>query len=141
LDLSETEFNQTLKRLENHDLLERWPEDKLRFQVKGPFLVRREGEMMKKIFPKLRDHLYQHFRQKFPPLTMMNDPGAISLMRSFEFYLSEKSLQRYVRECQELIAKFAQIGIAEAEQKESITAVSCLFGIDKYEGWVNSIRK
>lgn len=139
LDLGKNKIYQIMKRLEENQIGQLWPSSKFKMKLKGPFALRPNGQMQVVLWPKLRGHLYKHFKKKFPALTSRFDPEAKSMSRNFEFYLTEESQQKFVQELMRTIGKYAQIAEAELESKKKIKPISAIIAVDQYDGWKGCI--
>lgn len=138
LNISASEFQRATSRLEKNGLLERWPQGKVKMKAKGPFTLRRDGQMFKTLFGELRNHMFMHFKKKFPPLTPLRDPAASTMFRAFEFFLTDESRKDYVQELMRMIAKYLQIAESELNQNLNVSPVCSVIGVDQYEGWLNT---
>lgn len=124
-----------LSRLEKIGVLELWPQDVVRFKLKGPFRLRENGQISKILFAKVRDRLFAHFQKNFPPVTKIRDPNEISQFRAFEFYATEKTARQFSEDLRRLTAKYYQLGISESQRKEKVVPISAVIGVDQFDIW------
>jgi transcriptional regulator with XRE-family HTH domain len=130
-----------LRALEEQELLEFWPGDKIKIKLKGPFQLLKDGPIAKIHFAKLRDYLFEHFKKNFPPLSEIESPNSLRTFRPFEFSLTEGSNRNFVRELESLIGKYDQISTFECARKEKVEPVSVIIAVDRHDAWKNVLHR
>lgn len=132
--VKEADLRKRLRQLENVQLIQLMPQDRISLLAKFPFRWREEGALQKAYFAKNLQALFEHARNEYRFSTYKEDTGA--LCKPFEYLLTSESQRQLGADLAEIHKKYMQLSQLEIKAKnQKATAVSGLLLADAFSIW------
>lgn len=129
------EFDQCLAGLEEFHFLQRWPGERVRHLLRGPYRIRSGGAFERAFFRKFKNVLIDHFQKKSTGFHYENKGPFV--FRPFEMYLSNHSCIELGREMNHMIQRYRERSKLECAtlNSRSLQPVGGMIGIDFVDAW------
>lgn len=141
VSISKPEFESYLSLLEQHGFLQRWPGDKLRILIRGPYKMTSQGPFERAYYKKFYSVLLKHFSGKARGFQYVPDADGF-FFRPFEMYLSPEMAKELAGDLSRLIKQYRERsklyhGNAKSKHLQPVVGVVAL---DQFDGWGEVLR-
>jgi transcriptional regulator with XRE-family HTH domain len=135
-EISDAKMFGILRKLDQVELIQLNPDTKILVRTRGPFAWREQGSMDRKYSKRFIEVILENFRKKLHN-GLPREGNSQSLLKPFELYLGQDSIDRLKVELLEVIKKFRSQAAWEKQHYPSneFRVISGFVGFDFWNAW------